>query len=195
MLSAHTPPTVEVNPLKLINHDNLRDLGSFLGIGDQPQKPYSFPHSKGELTRRFQRNIIYFIANYAVVIFFVTMFNALACPQFLFILMLLGAGWFYCDKLATEEANLDGPTYVLGVPTTTEQRNGIMAIVSIVLAAIYGGPVLMYAATTSAFICVSHACLRNAQLPSDEELVHLLQLKPDTPYGTTYGKDNGYIVV
>ncbi|CAK4655196.1 hypothetical protein LEN26_019621 [Aphanomyces euteiches] len=195
MLASRTPPTIEVNPLKLINHDNLRDLNSFLGLGEHQQKPYTFPRSKGELTRRFQRNVIYFVANYAVVIFLVTMINALACPQFLFILVLLGGGWYYCDKLATEEAGSSGPTYIFGVPTTAEQRNGIMAIVSIILSAIYGGPVLMYSAATSAFICVSHACLRNAQLPSDEELVSLLHLKPETPYGTTYGKEHGYMVV
>ncbi|ETW01708.1 hypothetical protein, variant [Aphanomyces invadans] len=149
MLSTtHAPPTVEVNPLKLISHDNLRDLNLFLGFGEQVQRPYTFPRSTGELTRRFQRNVIFFVANYAVVIFFVTMINALACPQFLFVLMLMGAGWYYCDKLASEETLMTGPTYIFGVPTTTEQRNGIMAVASIVLAAIYGGPVLMYAATT-----------------------------------------------
>ncbi|ETV71112.1 hypothetical protein, variant [Aphanomyces astaci] len=149
MLSTnHAPPTVEVNPLKLINHDNLRDLNSFLGLGEQVQTPYTFPRSKGEMVRRFQRNVIYFVANYAVVIFFVTLINALVVPQFLFILMLMGAGWYYCDKLATEESQMTGPTFIFGVPTTTEQRNGIMAIVSIVLSAIYGGPVLLYAATT-----------------------------------------------
>jgi hypothetical protein len=42
--------------------------------------------------------------------------------------MLLGAGWFYCDKLAIEESLMAGPTHILGIPTTTEQRNGMMAI-------------------------------------------------------------------
>ncbi|OQR93842.1 hypothetical protein ACHHYP_02199 [Achlya hypogyna] len=176
-----SPRPVEINPLSLICYDNLRDLQTFAGLGDLLSRPYTLPNSSGELSRRFQRNVIFFIANYAVVFAFFTLLNALAAPQFLFVIMLMGAGWVYFDKLAGEEALREGPTYLAGIPTTTEQRNSILVIACLILSVIYGGPVLMYALTSSVFLCTAHACLRNAQLPTDEEMVHLLHLQPSQP--------------
>ncbi|EQC33631.1 hypothetical protein SDRG_08735 [Saprolegnia diclina VS20] len=192
--SVDTQRPIEINPLSLISYDNIRDLQTFAGLGDLLSRPYTLPNSSGELSRRFQRNVLFFIANYAVVFGFFTFLNALAAPQFLFVLMLLGAGWFYFDKLATEESLRSGPTYFLGVPTTTEQRNTILVITSLVLSVIYGGPVLMYALSSSVFLCAAHACLRNAQLPTDEEMVHLLHVQPAAPEEVQY-KQQTYIVV
>ncbi|OQR87218.1 hypothetical protein THRCLA_22925 [Thraustotheca clavata] len=190
-------PTVEINPLSLIAYDNIRDLQTFVGLGDLLSRPYTLPNSSGELSRRFQRNVLYFIANYAMVFDFFLFVHSLTAPIFLCILMLSTAAWFYMDKLASEEAQRQSPTYIFGIPTTTEQRSTILIISSFILSIIYGGSVLLYALSSSLFVCGAHACLRNAKLPTDEEMIHLLHTRSSNE-GNTQPNPNdqqSYMVV
>ncbi|ETW01709.1 hypothetical protein H310_06319 [Aphanomyces invadans] len=168
----------------LMDLNNIRGFFSFFGFGED--QPFLVPQDRCELECRTKSNMAYFSVNYFVITCLIGFQHALLNPIFMIVLTVLAAGWAYCNYLTAHESP-GNPVIILGGPTTPMQRDTCMALASVILVIIFGGPLLLYTMVVSVFLIILHSIMRNQPLATYDELEDRYHDLSDSDYENDHG--------